>query len=357
MQEGLSKEENEIILALLDSSVRPLFFFHDDPDGLASFLLFYRYKGDGRGVVVKSTPRVDGKFLKIVKDYCPDRIFILDIALIDQEFIDQAGTDIVMIDHHEPISMHAIKYFNPRLKQPDRNIPCSLLCHDVIPKANREMDEWIAMVGSVGDWHLPMFSEDFAKRYPMLLPEKIINPAEALFNTRLGELILIFSFILKGKTKDIHQSIKYISRVKDPEEILSQMTHEGTHVYKKARSNGKTYFELLQQALDLRSEDMIFEFIYKDDTTSFTKELSNILLFKNPGKIIIVGRKKSDEVKLSLRSDGIKLPKILEHALGDVEGYGGGHEYACGACVKAQDYKKFLENIKKQVFLKKKTLQ
>jgi len=67
------------------------------------------------------------------------------------------------------------------------------------------------------------------------------------------------------------------------------------------------------------------------------------------GKIVIVGREKSGEVRLSLRSMKKVLPPIIEKALVGVEGYGGGHEYACGANVKKEDFKRFIENIREQI--------
>ena len=38
----------------LETSARPLIFFDDDPDGLCSFLLFYRLHREGKGIIVKS---------------------------------------------------------------------------------------------------------------------------------------------------------------------------------------------------------------------------------------------------------------------------------------------------------------
>lgn len=40
----LKEDEIKMIKEELDSCKRPLFFFHDDADGLSSFLLMYRRK-------------------------------------------------------------------------------------------------------------------------------------------------------------------------------------------------------------------------------------------------------------------------------------------------------------------------
>ena len=50
----LTKEQLEELREELQTCKRPLIFFHDDPDGLTSFLLFYRFVGDGKGIVLKT---------------------------------------------------------------------------------------------------------------------------------------------------------------------------------------------------------------------------------------------------------------------------------------------------------------
>ena len=52
---------------------------------------------------------------------------------------------------------------------------------------------------------------------------------------------------------------------------------------------------------------------------------------------------------MSLRSGKIKVLPILEKALKDVNGYGGGHLYAAGANVKKEDFQKFIDKIKNLV--------
>ena len=54
-------------------------------------------------------------------------------------------------------------------------------------------------------------------------------------------------------------------------------------------------------------------------------------------------------MKMSLRSKTAILPPIVEKALSQVEGYGGGHEFACGANVKKRDFETFLKSIEEQL--------
>jgi single-stranded DNA-specific DHH superfamily exonuclease len=338
-----AKEIHEIREELLHCK-QPLFFFHDDPDGLSSFLLFYRFVKEGTGVIVKTYPDLGTMFLKKVEEYNPDKIFILDKALVSQEFLDGVKCPVIWIDHHGPYERQKVKYFNPRIKDSEDNIPVSAICYKVV-----EQDLWIAMVGIIGDWQMPVFSKEFSDKYPDLLPEEITEPEKVLFATHLGTLVRIFSFILKGNNKEAMKLVKIITRIKDPYEILNQTTSQGKFIYQKYEKVNHDYQKLLKEALESATEDKFLIHIYKDTANSFTSDLSNELLYKFPKKYIIVGREKSGEIKLSLRSPSVKIPPIIEEALQGLQGYGGGHEYACGVNIKSEDFPLFLERFKKMV--------
>jgi single-stranded DNA-specific DHH superfamily exonuclease len=341
----LTNEEIQEIRKELDECKNPLFFFHDDADGLSSFLLFYRYIREGHGIIIKTTPNIDQKFIRKVEEYDPDKIFILDIALVEQEFIDKAKRKIVWIDHHDPQKRHGnIKYFNPRIKSPKENIPASYICYQVI-----KQDLWIAMAGCIGDWYWPDFADKFKKQYPTLLPKNINKPEDALFETKLGKLIRTLEFSLKGKTSEALKSIKILTRIKSPYEIINQTTSQGRYISKRASKIEEEYQSLLKNALKTKPKDKILLFYYLAGKTSFTKDLSNELIHRFPNKIVIVAREKADEVKISIRSGKIIIPPILEKALQGVEGFGGGHEHACGANIKKTDFKRFITNFKNQI--------
>jgi len=342
----LTKKEVLWITKELLESKNPLFFFHDDPDGLCSFLLLYRLVREGRGIIVKTTPDVNERFLRKVEEYKPDKIFIVDLAMVDQSFIDKAKAKIIWIDHHEPLKRHGnLRYFNPRIKHPKRNIPVSYMCWQIAKK-----DLWIAMVGCVGDWYWPRFADNFKKKYPNLLAKPIKSPEVALYTSNLGKLVRIFSFILKGKTSDAMKCVKILTRIKEPDEILEQKSAAGKYIYKKFLKINKEYLALLRRAE--REKQMInrmLVFSYTHGTMSFTSDLANEMLHRYPSKIILIAREKSGEMRMSLRSASVRIPMILKNALIGVEGYGGGHEYACGANVKKKDFRRFIENLDKQL--------
>lgn len=349
---ALTQKQTEQIKDELITCKRPLFFFHDDPDGVSCFLLFYKIVGDGKGVIIKTTPRIDERFIHKVEEYQPDKIFILDIAMVEQEFLDAVKVPVIWIDHHAPQKRQKVKYFNPRVANIEDNLPASHVCWQAV-KDDIPEDLWIAAIGSIGDWFMPDFAPEFFEKYPDLLSSEIKNPDEALFNTKLGVLTKVFSFVLNGKATDAMKCVKVLTRIKSPYEILNEETSAGKFIFHKYESMNEIYQKLLKKALAKKVPDDIFYFIYSG-ATSFTKDLANEVLYRYPERIIVIGRKKGDEIKMSIRSGLGPIPPVLEKSLVGLEGYGGGHEYACGAVVKEKDFKKFRSNLKKEFFGEKK---
>ena len=126
-------------------------------------------------------------------------------------------------------------------------------------------------------------------------------------------------------------------RRKLPEEDIS------SDKYEKINAGYVTLFESAKNAV---TEDRFLIHVYTGKQ-SFSSEIANELLHFHPEKIIIIGRERQGEVRMSIRGSGenLILPALKE-ALEGVDGYGGGHEYACGAAVKKEDFKKFVERLK-----------
>ncbi|MBT7902337.1 DHH family phosphoesterase [Candidatus Woesearchaeota archaeon] len=355
---SLTAKENKEILDELDSCNRPLYFFHDDTDGLCSFLLFYRYKKEGKGICVKAQPILNDRFQKIVEDYVPDKIFVLDIPNLDQDFVDTVVKElkipIIWIDHHTPQKISGVKYYNPRKKDIDNNIPAAKLCYDVVVQdPERKKDLWIAAVGFIGDWTIQPGLDELAKQYPGLVSPRIKRPEKALFDTKISEVIRIMNFILKGNTRGVMKCVKVLTRIESPYELLEPTTPPAKFVIRRYNVVNKIYQDMLSDALDKfrKEKSKLLVYVYESGQLSMSGDLSNELLYNFPKNVMIIGRIKNGEVKMSLRS-GIKtkkIPPILKKALIGVEGYGGGHEYACGSCVKEKDFDKFLASIKEQV--------
>ena len=339
----LTEKQYQQIREEIDNCKNPLFFFDDDPDGLCAFLLLYRYIKEGHGFVVKTHPKLDIRSAPKIEQFDADKVFILDVALVDQDFIDASKAPVIWIDHHGPYERDNVKYFNPRLDKKDGNIPTTYMCYKVA-----KQDLWIAMLGCIADYYMPDFVDEFKKKFPDLMNNEK-STDDIYFNTKLGSLIKIFSFSLKGRTSDVMKNIKVLTRIDSPYEILNQETAKGKFLFKSYERINKIYEELLETGMSQASDEKLLVFIYPDDKMSLTGDLANELLYKFPDKIIIAGRTKNEEVKMSIRSKNTHIPPILEKALIGLGGYGGGHEFACGANVKERDFKEFVERIKKQI--------
>ncbi|MFH1209279.1 MAG: DHHA1 domain-containing protein [archaeon] len=333
----------EQIKELLIKADNPLFFFDDDPDGLCSYLLLKRYFNKGNGVVIKASPKLDISYLRRVEEYCPDLVVILDQPLIDEEFIEKINVPIIWIDHHPIIDMKGVKYFNPLINDSKDNRPVTYWCYKIV-----EQDEWIALIGIIGDFCLASVKE-FSEKYKDLFPNDLGKPETILFESKFGELVRIFSFILKNRTSEVNKSIRILTRIKDPYEILDKKSPQGSYIYKNYEGVNKNYQELLDKALEIETKGKLMVFTYASSKMSFTADLSNELMYRYPDKIIMVGRIKDDRVKLSLRSSKIKLPELINKSLEDLDGYGGGHDFACGVNINKFDLYKFIENFNKLI--------
>ena len=340
----IPKEELNKIKNYLEKSENPLFFFDDDPDGVCSFLLLWKHIQKGHGVLVKGNPKVGEEYLRKVEEYRPDKIFVVDKPYLSQEFVDKVNVPVIYIDHHPPNKdLKGVHYFNPLLYDEKDNRPTCYWCYKAV-----EENKWIAMTGIVGDWFLPENTDDdFKEAYPKLLP-KVKDPGEARFKTEFGKLVKIFSFILKGT--DSMRCIRVLTRINSPEELLNQTTKEAKFIYNYYEKINKRYEQILKKAEEkIDTDDDFIVYTYPSQKDSFTGMLSEELTYKYPNKTIIVGRVKETRVILSLRSQNNDIRSAVEKAIVGLDGYGGGHEHACGSNMSKKDFPKYIERIKKYI--------
>lgn len=112
----------------------------------------------------------------------------------------------------------------------------------------------------------------------------------------------------------------------------------------------KQYLKLYEGALkEAKSNKKLVVFNYPSNNTSFTGDLANEISYRYPEKVVIIARERNGYMRMSVRNKKQNLPSLLEKALVGVNGYGGGHEGACGANVLKEDYSKFLENLRKLI--------
>ena len=155
---------------LLLSVERPLFLFDDDPDGLSSFLLLYKFIKCGKGLAIKGA-ELSASWKQQVQKYEPDLVVILDKALVEEDFFEGINIPILWIDHH-PLqkTKQNILYLNSH--EEGHNKPTSHLCYQIT-----KQDPWIAVVGIVSDWQLPDL--ELREQTVDILTLTISNPEDA----------------------------------------------------------------------------------------------------------------------------------------------------------------------------------
>lgn len=329
----------------LEKSENPLIIFDDDPDGLCSYLLIKRQFNKANGYVVKGSPYINVDLIEKIKQFYPDLILILDMPVLSQEFVDKIHVPIIWIDHHPILDVKGIHYFNPHFLNKKDNRPTTYWCYKLI---NNEKDIWIAAIGNIADWHKPDFLKDFIKKYPGLADENA-KTEDLLFKSGLGKLAKIFFLILKNNSSVTNKCISLLTKITNPYEILNQETEEAKYIYSKAEKIWKKYDAIIEKALKIKPDGKLVIFTYSSESMSFTGEMANELNYIHKNKVILVGRQKEDKVNFSLRSETMKVLPILEKALKDLNGSGGGHDYAVGGSIQVNDFSQFIINLKKLV--------
>ena len=340
----LTEKDIAFLREELQTAQNPLFIHDDDADGLCSFLLLYRIHREGKEAILKSSSTLKAEFMRRVDEFNPDKIFILDIPVVDQEFIDQANRPIFWIDHHQPVDRNKVHYFNPRIKEPQAYIPTTYMAWQV---SQSKEDLWIATVGCLADHALPDFLPEFIERYPHLLPkERSIN--DMVYKEPVGLLVKMIFFLLKGPTTEVRNSVKALLKITSPEEILEQKTPPGKFLYKRFEKINQQYKPLLQEAQQKSGKEKLILFTYTEKQMSFTAELSNEMAALHPHQVILICRHKSGEMKCSIRAQ-FPIADKLQRALIGVHGFGGGHPHACGAVIKEEDWDLFLSNFRREL--------
>ena len=337
----LTSKEIKEIKESLKNSKNPLFFIDDDPDGICSYLILKKHINKGKVVLVKSTPILTEQYLRKVEERSPDHIFVLDVPIITQEFIDQAHTKITHIDHHPIIKRNNLNYYNPLKNNPEDNTSTSALCYQI---TNENL--WLATIGSISDFQIPEYLDEFNKKYPNIIDIKSTNPGDFKFKTKLKELIRLFELILKNPTNEIYRCLSILEKIESPYELLNKETSRAKYLFKKIQNKEKEYLTLLEKSKKTKVEDNLLLFKYPSTKNSFTTELSNELIHISEAKVVIVAREKDKKIKMSIRSKKINLKPILDKSMKSFKSTYGGHDYACGATLESENFNEFIDRFK-----------
>ena len=348
----LTEKELNQIKDEIDNCQNPIYLFGDDQDALCSFLMLYQYKKEGRGIVVKGNSSINKFFSDKVNEYGADKVFVLDMPKIQDDFIINVNVPIIWVDHHgyEDQLDSKIKYFNPKKHDKNCYIPTSQIVYDALKTNNPKLKElmWVAVIGIIGDFAIPTFLEEFCKEYPYLLEKPIKDPGKIKYETELGKLTLMFNFFLKGATTNVNQNIKILTRITDPKEIVEAKTPRAKFLHRHYIKHYKEYEEYLVKAKGLKPKKNSYNYTYDNPKTSVTKDLANNMSYIYPKKLVIIGRVKNENVILSLRWNK-SMEKIIEEASLNLNVKIGGHPNAMGGTVLYTDWDEFIKRVEKLV--------
>ncbi|MEM4648043.1 MAG: DHHA1 domain-containing protein [Candidatus Pacearchaeota archaeon] len=314
------------IKEILMNSSNPLYFFDNDVDGLASFLLFKKTYEKGKGVAIKTFPELSFNYIRKIEEINPDSIFVLDKPKISKLFLDyikDKNYHFVWIDHHKDINM--LEYF-------DQNIRILF-------------NPTIAGLGCISDWFIPEYFDQIYNEYKDLFEiGKTEDVSKILYETSFGKIIQILNFGLKDTTTNITKMLKFLSKVETPYEIL-EINEKNKGIHKRFNYIYKKFSKLIEKAENFAKHEVLF-FQYGGNL-SISAEISNALLYKYPNKIIVVAYLKGDTAKISIRSR-YKIRDIVIKAINGIENASaGGHDCALGASMKIEDLDKFKSNLLK----------
>jgi len=342
----LTKKQIKEIREALDQSQNPLFYFHDDQDGLCSYILLRRYLGRGKGVPVKKIPMPE-EYFRRVNEFNPDAIFALDLPHISKEFfneVEKINLPVIWIDHHDmDIKLPKfVKYYNPFLSKARKYEPVSLFCQQI---ADIKQDVWISLAGCISDKMIPNFYKDFLKQYPEL-GIKAKDAFDIYYGAELGKLCQMLGAGLKDKTTNVMKMIRFLIDVKNPYDVLNENKDNAT-MHERFNEIDSKFQKLIEKAkISYEGGNLLF-FTYSADT-GMSSSIANYLSYLFKDKIIAVGHIQGEEVKFSIRGDGIR-EKILKILKKIKNSRGGGHGGAVGVKIDLQSLDFFEKELRKSI--------
>lgn len=345
----LSIDQINSIREHLENAQNPIFYYDNDADGLCSFVILRKFIGRGRGVAIRSFPKLDSNYIRKIDEFNSDYVFVLDKPEISEDFVKEVnsrGLTLVWIDHHDiPESSWESSYENFFVYNPSRNTdnrkssePTTYLCYKV---CNIKHDEWLALVGCISDHYIPDFCSSFAKENPDLLQD-CKHPFGVYFSEGLGEIARAINFGIKDSTTNIVRLQNFVLSCNSPRDFFAEVPGN-YHLRKKYAELKLKYSKLITKAKECVDGNLVY-FSYSGDL-SISSEISNELNYIYPKKYIAVIYRKQGVANLSLRGKNVKL--ILQNVLSKIPySNGGGHEDAVGGRIpenELNNFKKYLE--------------
>lgn len=268
-----------------------------------------------------------------------DKGIILDVPtpLIENE-LKKVKIDLLVIDHHIATDVNSknIVYINPRLKKKEIYQPVSYLTYKVFSKIiDIEDKEWLAVVGTVGDYGFED-CKDLLKKYLK------IKKKEEIWKTKLGKTAMVInsSIAVLGSK----ETLEILTSTKGLEEFgKSRKVNFALKKFEEEFERTKIEFkENLEIYVD-------FKLIFSKIKTKFPRigsTLSTYLATKHPSKFIIILEELNGKYKIHGRMENgkVNVGKLLKKLCG-----GGGHREAGAGTIKKEELNFFKSNLTKEL--------
>jgi oligoribonuclease NrnB/cAMP/cGMP phosphodiesterase (DHH superfamily) len=268
-----------------------------------------------------------------------DKGIILDVPTpVIEKQLKKIKKSLLVIDHHpsRDVSSKNVVYMNPRLNKKEIYQPASYLTYKVFSKVvDLEDKEWLAVVGTVGDYGFED-CKDLLKKYLK------IEKKEDIWKTKLGKTAMMIngSIAVFGSKKILN----ILTRAKSLDEFKNdKKANFALRKFEEELGRAKLEFKKnLEIYVDF---DLIFSKI-KPKLSRIGSTLSTYIATKYPNKLIMILEKLDGNCKIHGRMENgrINVGELLKKLCG-----GGGHREAGAGMIKEKESNGFKANLIKEI--------
>lgn len=268
-----------------------------------------------------------------------DKGIILDVPTpVIEKQLKKIKKSLLVIDHHpsRDVSSKNIVYMNPRLEKKEIYQPASYLAYKVFSKVvDLEDKEWLAVVGTVGDYGFED-CKDLLKKYLK------IEKKEDIWKTKLGKTAMMIngSIAMFGSKKILN----ILTRAKNLEEFKND--RKANFALRKFEEElGRARLEFKKNLEIYVDFNLIFSKI-KPKLSRIGSTLSTYIATKYPDKLIMILEKLDGGCKIHGRMENgrINVGELLKKLCG-----GGGHREAGAGMIKEKELNRFKSNLIKEI--------